>query len=216
VTDFSCGANIDGFHHINVNWDRDVSVPGERVVDVRNVTAGEPAPDGQGELRFLKGIEAGHIFQLGDTYSKAMGASVLDKNGRSVTPIMGCYGMGVTRLVAAIIEQKHDEVGIIWPVPVAPFQVHIVALNYVKSTQVSDAADSLHQLCVDAGVEVLLDDRDERPGVKFADADLIGIPRRIVVGDRALKDGNVEYRERRESETQLVALDAVAAKIGAG
>ena len=213
VADFCCGANADGQHHINLNWGRDLDVPAECVVDVRNVCPGEPAPDGQGELRFLKGIEVGHIFQLGRVYSTPMQASVLDASGAPVIPIMGCYGMGVTRLVAAIIEQNHDEVGIKWPEPVAPYMVHIVALNNAKSETVRNAADTLYQACIDANMEVLLDDRDDRPGVKFADADLIGIPHRIVVGDRALAQGTVEYRRRGDAEAIPIPVGDVVAHI---
>jgi prolyl-tRNA synthetase len=213
VADFSCGANEDGFHYINANFERDLAVHADQVVDVRNVQAGEAAPDGQGELKFLRGIEVGHIFQLGSVYSEPMDATVLDQNGRSVVPVMGCYGMGVTRLVAAIIEQKHDEVGIIWPLPVAPFQVHLLALNYAKSDEVRAAADSIYKQCLDAGLEVLLDDRPERPGVKFADADLIGIPHRVTIGDRALKEGHVEYRYRTDPEAQPLPLADVVARL---
>jgi prolyl-tRNA synthetase len=196
-----------------VNWERDLVVPTERIVDARNVIAGEPAPDGQGTLAFLRGIEVGHIFQLGRIYSESMGADVLDQDGRPLIPIMGCYGMGVTRLVAAIIEQNHDEVGIKWPTPVAPFQVHIVALNYGKSDAVRDAADALYQACLDANMEVLLDDTDDRPGVKFADADLIGIPHRITVGDRALKEGNVEYKARSGGDAEPVQVADILNRI---
>jgi prolyl-tRNA synthetase len=213
VADFCCGANEEGRHHINVNWERDLVVPTERIVDARNVIAGEPAPDGQGTLAFLRGIEVGHIFQLGRIYSESMGADVLDQDGRPLIPIMGCYGMGVTRLVAAIIEQNHDEVGIKWPTPVAPFQVHIVALNYGKSDAVRDAADALYQACLDANMEVLLDDTDDRPGVKFADADLIGIPHRITVGDRALKEGNVEYKARSGGDAEPVPVADILNRI---
>lgn len=204
VADFCCGANDEGRHHINVNWERDVAVSADRIVDARNVIAGERAPDGQGTLAFLRGIEVGHIFQLGRIYSESMKADVLDQDGKSLTPIMGCYGMGVTRLVAAIIEQNHDEVGIKWPAPVAPFNVHIVALNYGKSDAVRQAADDLYQACLEQNMEVLLDDRDDRPGAKFADADLIGIPHRITVGDRALKEGNVEYKARNGGDAEPV------------
>ena len=197
IGDFCCGANEEGRHHVNVNWDRDVEISPDRIIDARNVIEGEPAPSGQGTLRFLKGIEAGHIFQLGQVYSEPMNATVLDRNGKPLVPIMGCYGMGVTRLVAAIIEQNHDEVGIKWPTPVAPFLIHIVALNYGKSESVKAAADELYKACLDQDMEVLLDDTDDRPGVKFADADLIGLPYRITVGERALADGNVEYKARR-------------------
>jgi prolyl-tRNA synthetase len=204
AADFSCGANENGYHYQNVNWVRDLELADSQIVDVRNVQPGERSVDGKGDLSFLKGIEVGHIFQLGSVYSAPMNASVLDQNGRDLTPIMGCYGMGVTRLVAAIIEQKHDEVGIIWPEPVAPFQVHILALNYAKSDAVRDAADRLYEQCLESGIEVLLDDRGERPGVKFADADLIGIPQRVTIGDRALKEGNVEFRYRNEAEAEGV------------
>ena len=205
VADWVSGANEEGFHYRGGNWGRDVPEVAVTAADFRNVVEGDKAPDGQGELKFLKGIEVGHIFQLGDIYSVPMQATVLDKNGKSIAPIMGCYGIGVTRLVAAIIEQNHDEIGIIWPEPVAPFFVHIVALNYGKSEAVRETADALYQTCIDENMEVLLDDRDERPGVKFADADLIGIPHRITVGDRGLKEGNVEYRSRTDNETIAVA-----------
>ncbi|MGE0622822.1 MAG: proline--tRNA ligase [Pseudomonadales bacterium] len=213
VGDFCCGANVEDRHHVNVNWERDVSAPGERVVDARNVVAGEPGPDGRGSLAFLRGIEVGHIFQLGRVYSEPMGADVLDQDGKPLIPIMGCYGMGVTRLVAAIIEQNHDEVGIKWPAPVAPFAVHIVALNYRKSEAVRAAADELYRACRERNMEVLLDDTDDRPGVKFADADLIGIPHRITVGDRALKDGNVEYKARSGGDAESVPLTDILGRI---
>ncbi len=213
VADFVCGANRDGFHHTGANWDRDVTVPEERVVDLRTVKAGDPAPDGQGTLEFLRGIEVGHIFQLGRVYSEPMAATVLDQDGRSVVPIMGCYGMGVTRLVAAVIEQNHDEVGIRWPEPIAPFQVHVVALNYHKSESVRAAADDLHERLTDARVEVLLDDRDERPGVKFADADLIGIPHRITVGERGLKAGVYEYLHRPSGAKESLTAEAVLERL---
>jgi prolyl-tRNA synthetase len=210
IADFVCGANEDGFHHVGVNWERDVALDAARVVDIRNVVPGDPAPGGQGELQLLRGIEVGHIFQLGRVYSEPLAAGVLDRNGQSVIPLMGCYGIGVTRMVAAIIEQNHDAGGIVWPEPVAPFDVHIVALNYTKSATVRDAADALHLTLTERGRQVLLDDRDERPGVKFADADLIGIPHRITVGDRGLADGVVEYRRRSESDSTAIALDTIA------
>jgi prolyl-tRNA synthetase len=209
LANFVCGANSEGFHYTGANWDRDVSLDESRIVDIRNVVAGDPAPGNQGTLQFLRGIEVGHIFQLGRVYSEPLKASVLDRDGNSVTPIMGCYGMGVTRLVAAVIEQNHDEVGIIWPQPVAPFSVHIIALNYGKSDAVREAADTLHESFLSNDVEVLLDDRDERPGVKFAEADLLGIPHRITVGDRGLKDQTVEHKRRQDSEHEAVALDAI-------
>jgi prolyl-tRNA synthetase len=213
LADFVCGANRDGFHHTGVNWDRDVTITADRVADLRNVRPGDRAPDGQGELAFLRGIEVGHIFQLGRVYSEPMQASVLDQNGRSVVPIMGCYGMGVTRLVAAIIEQNHDEVGIRWPEPVAPFAVHVVPLNYHKSEAVRAAADGLYQRLKDLNVDVLLDDRDERPGVKFADADLIGIPHRITVGERGLAAGELEYLHRPSGAKDELTADVAVARV---
>ena len=194
LADFVCGANKDGFHLCGVNWGRDAPLAEAQIRDVRNVAPRDQAPDGQGELRFLRGIEAGHIFQLGRTYSEAMGATFLDQDGKAATPIMGCYGMGVTRLVAAVIEQHHDARGIRWPQALTPFDAHILALNYGKSSVVREAADNLAEQLEQAGRSVLLDDRDERPGVKFADADLIGLPARITIGDRGLKQGQIEYR----------------------
>ena len=213
VADFVCGANEEGYHFRGANWLRDAPLADDRIVDIRNVVPGDAAPDGKGELQFLRGIEVGHIFQLGNAYSSPMEAAVLDQSGRKVTPIMGCYGMGVTRLVAAIIEQNHDEVGIIWPEPVAPFLVHIVALNYGKSEAVRKAADDLYALLRQEGMDVLLDDRDERPGVKFADADLVGIPRRVTIGDRGLKEGVVEYRRRNEQDSENVPVEAVLERL---
>jgi prolyl-tRNA synthetase len=213
--DFICGANSDGYHYRGANWGRDTKVDLERVVDIRNVVEGDPSPDGKGRLGITRGIEVGHIFQLGTKYSETLNAQVLDQDGNAQTLIMGCYGMGVTRLVAAIIEQCHDDDGIIWPEPVAPFVVHLVALNYAKSASVREAAEQLYRAFRDAGIETLLDDRDERPGVKFADADLIGIPHRVVIGDRNLKAGQVEYRPRRSAATLSVDLGAVVAHVQA-
>ena len=214
VTDFVCGANEDGVHFRGANWQRDVTVADHQIVDVRNVVEGDVAPDGEGTIRFLRGIEVGHIFQLGDSYSASMQASVLDQDGNSVTPTMGCYGMGVTRLVAAVIEQNHDDRGITWPTPLAPFQLHIIALNGHKSDAVKQASEALYAEATAAGIDTLLDDRAERPGVKFAEADLIGIPHRVVIGDRGLQNGAVEYRLRSETEASEVALQDVLAKIG--
>ena len=216
LADFVCGANEDNFHLTGANWERDATLDAGLVVDIRNVLEGDKAPNGQGTLKFLRGIEVGHIFQLGTVYSGPLQATVLDGQGNSVTPIMGCYGMGVTRLVAAIIEQNHDEAGIVWPEPVAPYLVHIVALNYEKSKAVRAAADDLYEACVKAGIAALLDDRDERPGVKFAEADLLGIPHRIVVGERGLKQGNVEYRYRREPDNQALTPEAALQRVAGG
>lgn len=214
VADFVCGANEDGVHLQGVNWQRDVVLNEQQIVDVRNVVEGDMAPDGQGKIQFLRGIEVGHIFQLGDSYSASMQATVLDQDGNSVTPTMGCYGMGVTRLVAAVIEQNHDDNGITWPTPLAPFQLHIIALNGHKSDAVKEASEALYAQAVAAGVETLLDDRAERPGVKFAEADLVGIPHRVVIGDRGLKNGAVEYRLRSDTEATEIPLQDVLSKIG--
>lgn len=213
LSDFPCGANETGKHFINANWIRDCALPDDLVVDARNVVEGDLAPDNQGQLKFLRGIEVGHIFQLGTVYSEAMEAKVLDQHGRSLTPMMGCYGMGVTRLVAAVIEQHHDDNGITWPIPLAPFQLHILALNYQKSELVANAANSLYEDCQRAGIEVLFDDRDERPGVKFNDADLIGVPHRVVIGERSLKEGAVEYKTRLETEASSMPLACVIERV---
>jgi prolyl-tRNA synthetase len=209
LADFVCGANEPDMHFTGVNWVRDLPISGSQ--DLRNVQRGDPSPSGQGTLEIARGIEVGHIFQLGQLYSQAMQAAVLDEQGKSVTMFMGCYGIGVTRVVAAAIEQNHDANGIIWPEPLAPFSVILVPINYQKSAPVQEATDRLYEELREAGIEVLLDDRDARPGVKFADAELIGIPHRIVIGDRTLAAGKLEYRQRRETEsTEIGAADAVA------
>ena len=217
LADFVCGANEDAVHFTGANWHRDCALEDKQIVDARNVVEGDTAPDGKGTIEFLRGIEVGHIFQLDKAYSEPLEASVLDKEGTSQIPIMGCYGMGVTRLVAAVIEQNHDEDGILWPQPLTPYDLHIVALNPQKSTAVREAAEKLYADAIAAGLEVLLDDRDERPGVKFADADLIGIPQRLVVGDRGLKNDVVEYKLRHEASATEVSLvnviDEVTAKL---
>jgi prolyl-tRNA synthetase len=209
LADFVCGANEPDMHFTGVNWVRDLPISGSQ--DLRNVRPGDPSPSGQGTLEIARGIEVGHIFQLGQLYSQAMQAAVLDEQGKSVTMFMGCYGIGITRVVAAAIEQNHDANGIIWPEPLAPFSVILVPINYQKSAPVQGATDRLYEELREAGIEVLLDDRDARPGVKFADAELIGIPHRIVIGDRTLAAGKLEYRQRRETEsTEIGAADAVA------
>ncbi|HEY7775281.1 MAG TPA: proline--tRNA ligase, partial [Kineobactrum sp.] len=202
LADFVCGANRDGVHLTGVNWDRDCPLP--RVEDLRNVCEGDPSPDGAGTLHIKRGIEVGHIFQLGCKYSEAMNANVLDENGRSATLAMGCYGIGVSRIVAAAIEQNHDDRGITWPEVMAPFQLVLVPLNMHKSEAVAECALALYQQFCEAGIEVLLDDRNERPGVKFADMELVGIPHRLVVGDRALAEGNLEYKGRRDSDSTMI------------
>ncbi len=209
LADFVCGANEKDVHLTGVNWGRDLPEP--KSVDIRNVVPGDPSPTGNGTLEIARGIEVGHIFQLGQLYSHAMEATVLDEQGKAVTMFMGCYGIGVTRVVAAAIEQNHDANGIIWPEPLAPFNVIVVPINYQKSERVRRAADQLYEDLGAAGIDVLLDDRDARPGVKFADAELIGIPHRLVVGDRALETGKLEYRHRRDSEsTEIPAADVIA------
>ncbi len=211
LADFICGANREEVHLTGVNWERDCPI--NRVEDLRNVQEGDPSPDGQGILLIRRGIEVGHIFQLGRKYSEAMNATVLDGNGRSVTVAMGCYGIGVSRIVAAAIEQNHDERGIIWPEAMAPYQLAIVPLNMQKSPAVAESALSLYQQFREAGVEVLLDDRNERPGVKFADMELLGIPHRLVIGDRALDEGKLEYKGRCDAEATLIPVANVVADI---
>lgn len=209
LSDFVCGANTEGFHLTGANWERDAALP--RVEDLREVVEGDASPDGQGQILIRRGIEVGHIFQLGTKYSEALAARVLNDSGQEQTMIMGCYGIGVSRVVAAAIEQNHDERGIVWPESLAPFQIAIVPLNAQKSPAVRDEAERLYGELSALGYDVLLDDRNERPGVKFADIDLIGIPHRLVVGERGLADSKLEYKGRRDSETQDVALqDAIA------
>ena len=205
VSDFVCGANKDGFHLSGANWERDFS-PGE-TADIRNVENADPSPDGKGLLQIKRGIEVGHIFQLGTKYSEAMKASVLDENGKSVAMTMGCYGIGVTRIVAAAIEQNYDDKGIIWPDSIAPFQVVLIPMNLHKSEKVKDVSETLYQALQDKGIEVLFDDRNERPGVKFADAELIGIPHRIVIGEKSLGKGKLEYRARTDEDNQEIDTD---------
>ena len=202
LADFVCGANREGFHLTGVNWERDVAL--ERVEDLRDVVEGDPSPDGKGTLEIRRGIEVGHIFKLGNKYSTAMNATVLDENGKTVTMEMGCYGLGVSRVVAAAIEQNHDDNGIIWPDAIAPFQVAIVTLNAHKSPTVAEAGEKLYEQLRQAGYDVLLDDRKERPGVKFADMELIGIPHRFVVSERGLAAGTLEYKGRRDADKQDV------------
>ena len=209
LADFTCGANEDEFHYTGVNWERDVNL--SQVEDLREVVEGDPSPDGQGSLQIKRGIEVGHIFQLGHKYSEAMGAQVLNEQGKNTTVTMGCYGIGVSRIVASAIEQNHDDKGIIWPDSMAPFQLAIVPLNMQKSETVAECAEDLYQQLSAAGIDVLLDDRNERPGVKFADMELIGIPHRIVIGDRALGEGNIEYKHRRDEDSRNIPRDEIVA-----
>lgn len=211
MSDFGAGANIDGKHYFGINWQRDLPMP--QVADLRNVVAGDPSPCGHGHLQIKRGIEVGHIFQLGDVYSKAMNATVLNEQGKSQVLSMGCYGIGVTRIVAAAIEQNHDDRGIIWPESLAPFKLIIIPMNMHKSHRVQEVAEKLYQQALDAGIEVLLDDRKERPGVMFADAELIGVPHALVIGERSLDNGVIEYKSRRSGNKVEVAIENAIAHI---
>jgi prolyl-tRNA synthetase len=215
MSDFVCGANEAGYHLAGVNWARDLSEDGAGVHDFRNVVAGDASPDGKGILQILRGIEVGHIFQLRTKYSEAMGATYLDDKGETRPMEMGCYGIGVTRIVAAAIEQNHDERGIAFPAPMAPFAASIVPIGYHKNPSVRDAADGLYDRLVAAGVDVLLDDREERPGILFADMDLIGIPHRLVLSERGLAAGTAEYKARLAPQPESVPLaDVVSHLLG--
>ena len=207
AADFVCGANEEGWHYRGVNWGRDLPEP--RVADIRNVVEGDPNPEGEGTLSIRRGIEVGHIFQLGAKYSEAMNATCLDEKGRTVTMIMGCYGIGVSRIAAAAIEQHHDDKGIVWPDAMAPFDVMLIPLNMHKSRRLREAVEKLYGELRAAGISVLLDDRKERPGVMFADHDLIGIPHRLVLGERGLDAGSIEYKSRREDGTEEVPLESM-------
>jgi prolyl-tRNA synthetase len=207
MSDFVSGANKDGFHSTGVNWERDANIT--EIVDIRNVVEGDASPDGHGSLTIKRGIEVGHIFQLGRKYSEALGAKVLDQNGKAQTMIMGCYGIGVSRVVAATVEQNNDDRGMIWPDAIAPFQVGIVPMG--KSDEVKELTETVYNTLTEAGYDVLLDDRDKKtsPGVKFADMDLIGIPHRIVISDRGLKNDTIEYKNRREADAKDIAKDDI-------
>jgi len=222
LADFICGANDDDVHYTGVNWVRDCDEP--EVFDLRTVIDGDRCARAEGQdedskLTITRGIEVGHIFQLGTKYSEAMKATCLDGNGKATTMSMGCYGIGVTRIVAAAIEQNHDARGIIWPDSIAPFQLVITPIGYNKSERVTETADQLYTTLSELGIEVLLDDRKERPGIMFADADLVGIPHRIVIGEKSLDKGEVEYKSRRADESQDIqrtqSVDFLRAQIGA-
>ena len=204
MTDFICGANEADYHHTGVNWGRDLPAP-DVVADIRNVVAGDPSPDGNGVLAIQRGIEVGHVFLLGSHYSKAMNATFLDETGKPQLMQMGCYGIGVTRLLGAAIEQNHDARGIVWPASIAPFTLVICPIGYDRSADVQAAADKLHDDLVEAGVDVMLDNRGERPGAMFADWELVGVPHRVVISDRGLKQGQVEYQGRRDAEATTLA-----------
>jgi prolyl-tRNA synthetase len=212
MADFVCGANDAGHHLTGVNWGRDLPEP--LVLDIRNAVIGDPSPDGKGVLDICRGIEVGHVFQLGTRYSEAMGCTYLDQQGKAQPMVMGCYGIGVTRLLGAAIEQGHDEKGIIWPISMAPFEVVICPMGYEKSEAVKAACDQLHDALLAAGIDVILDDRNERPGAMFADWELIGAPFRVVIGDRGLADSQVEFKGRTDAESQNIPLNDIKAKVG--
>ncbi|QWD79988.1 proline--tRNA ligase [Polynucleobacter sp. MWH-Spelu-300-X4] len=211
MSDFVCGANKEGFHLSGVNWGRDLPEP--LVADIRNVVEGDASPDGKGVLEICRGIEVGHIFQLGTRYSEAMNCVYLDEKGHSQPMVMGCYGVGVTRVLGAAIEQCFDERGIVWPVSIAPFQVVICPMGYDRSEAVRETSDRLHAELQAAGIEVILDDRGERPGAMFADWELIGVPYRVVIGDRGLKEGGLEFQARTDTEATVVPVAEMAAKV---
>jgi prolyl-tRNA synthetase len=211
LKNFICGANEVDMHYLNTNWGRDCHY--DLVADIRTVVEGDKSPDNQGELKLTRGIEVGHIFQLGTKYSESMKLTVLDQSGKAMTPLMGCYGIGVSRIVAAAIEQNHDERGIIWPDAMAPFKVVIVPIGYDKSEQVKHAADELYQMLLNQHIDVLLDDRKERAGVMFADMDLIGIPHRIVMSEKTLAENKVEYKKRRDSVARMIDINYIIEKI---
>ncbi|MDP1548771.1 MAG: proline--tRNA ligase [Nitrosomonas sp.] len=208
MSNFVCGANKEGFHLTQVNFDRDLKIP-DLVFDIRNVVAGDDSPDGKGKLEICRGIEVGHIFQLRTKYSEIMKASYLDESGQTQNMEMGCYGIGISRIVAAAIEQNHDEHGIIFPATIAPFQLVIIPIGLQKSSLVKGAVEELYQQFSDAQIEVLLDDRDERPGVMFADMELMGIPHRIVIGERGLKQSVIEYQGRKDQASQAIPMDEI-------
>jgi len=205
MTDFTCGANVKDCHLQNVNWERDLPIP--KSADLRNAVHGDPCPtDHSKTIIVRRGIEVGHVFQLGNKYSKSQNASVLNKNGKASFLYMGCYGIGITRIVAAAIEQHHDENGIVWPDPITPFDVCIIPIGLGGSAEVSNTADELHDQLTNTGFEVILDDRSERPGVMFAEMDLIGIPHQLIISARGLKQGTVEYRNRRTGDSMDVPI----------
>lgn len=207
LSDFSAGANIEDKHYFGINWERDLALP--EVADIRNIVEGDPSPDGKGTLSIKRGIEVGHIFQLGTKYSEALNATVLNEQGKATIMTMGCYGIGVSRVVASAIEQNHDDKGIIWPDAIAPFQVVIIPMNMHKSDTLKPVAEKLYSDLLELNIDVLFDDRKERAGIMFADMELIGIPHRIVIGDRGLENGKVEYKGRRDRDNTDIALDDI-------
>ena len=214
MADFICGANDEGYHYAGVNWGRDLPEP-EITADIRNVVAGDASPDGKGELAIDRGIEVGHVFCLGDKYSRAMNATFLDVDGKPRFFEMGCYGIGITRILGAAIEQNNDGRGIVWPAAIAPFEAVVCAVGWGKSEAVRNEATRLYEALRAAGVDAILDDRDERPGVMFADWELIGVPHRITVGERSLREGIVEYQARHGGEQARLAPSEAAAHVAA-
>jgi prolyl-tRNA synthetase len=210
MSNFACGANEEGFHFTHVNFEGDLKLP-DHIFDIRNIVSGDPSPDGKGVLEICRGIEVGHIFQLRTKYSEKMKATYLDEAGQTKAMEMGCYGIGVSRIVAAAIEQNHDEHGIIFPIAIAPFQLAIIPIGSKKNLQVQAEAERLYHEFSAAYIEVLIDDRDERPGIMFADMELIGIPHRIVIGERGLKDNIIEYRGRRDDKSQMIPMRDIVA-----
>jgi prolyl-tRNA synthetase len=213
MADFVVGANEAGFHLAGVNWGRDLAEP-HVVADIRNIVAGDPSPDGRGTLAIARGIEVGHVFALGDKYSQAMHCTVLDASGKAVHPLMGCYGIGVSRIVAAAIEQHHDAAGIVWPQAMAPWQVAVCVINPKGDANVAEAGDALYRALQAAGIDAVLDDRGLRPGAMFADIELIGIPHRVVVSERGLAAGTFEYRARTAAESEQLDRAALFARLG--
>jgi len=212
MADFVCGGNRNDTHYVGANWDRDAYIA--RVEDLRQVTAGDPSPDGKGQLRIARGIEVGHVFQLGQKYAEALKATVLDDQGKPQVMYMGCYGIGVSRIVAAAIEQRHDDAGVIWPEPMAPWRVAVCVINPKNAPDIAQAAESLYNRLNELGVETVLDDRGLRPGAMFADMELIGIPHRVVVSERGLAAGTLEYRARHESQSSQVTQEQLLALLG--
>jgi len=202
-----CGVHADVFNLTGVNWSENKI--GHQVVDIRNVVEGDPSPDGKGTLLIKRGIEVGQIFKLGKKYSEPMDAKVLDENGKNITMEMGCYGIGVTRVIASALEQNHDDRGIIWSEALAPFQIVVIPLNGHKSEKVKEKSEAIYEFLKSKGIDTLLDDRTERPGIKFADMDLIGIPHRIVIGDKGLEKGTIEYKARSDADNQDIAVDDI-------
>jgi len=205
LADFVCGGNVDGTHYVGTNWERDARIT--RVEDIRQVVEGDPSPDGHGTLHMARGIEVGHVFQLGSKYAQALGATVLDDQGKAQVMMMGCYGIGVSRIVAAAIEQSHDEAGIVWPESMAPWRVAVCIINPKNLPDVREAAEALYRKLEERGIETVLDDRGLRPGQMFADLELIGIPHRVVVSERGLAAGTLEYRRRGEAENRAITED---------